>query len=122
MNNRVKIIEDNLNVKLPLSYQSFINDIGLISDENGEIFGYIENIEIDKIPCVIGATKLYKEDYKTISDKEIVINFDDLKNNPITLNTDNENIYSVEFDKKTKIDSSFKDWLEKKLEESKWKA
>ena len=111
MSKRIKIIEENLNIILPSDYKDFINNIGLISDERGEVFGYIENIDIEKIPCVIGATKLYKEDYKNISDKEIVINFDDFKNAPVVLNTEDEHIYSVEFEKKSKIDSNFKDWL-----------
>jgi hypothetical protein len=74
MNNRINIIEKELNVNLPNSYKNFIQKTGVISDERGEIFGYIENMDIDKIPCVIGATKLYKKNYKNISDKDIMFN------------------------------------------------
>lgn len=115
MSSRTKVIENNLNVNLPQSYKKFIDDIGIISDERGEIFGYIENIDIEKIPCVIGATKLYKEDYKNISNKDIVINFDDFKNIPIVLNTENEIIYDVDFNKKTQISPSFTEWLNEKI-------
>lgn len=118
MSSRTKIIEENLNVNLPQDYKKFIDDIGIISDERGEIFGYIENINIEKIPCVIGATKLYKEDYKKISNKDIVIHFDDFKNMPIALNTEDESIYNVDFDKKTRISSNFTEWLNEKIGDS----
>jgi hypothetical protein len=116
MSKRTQIIENNLNVKLPTDYKNFIDDVGIISNENGEVFGYTEGIDIDKIPCVIGATKLYKEDYKIISDKEIVIGFDDFFNSPIILDTEDGSIFNVDFNKKTQISSNFIEWLNKKME------
>lgn len=116
MSKRTQVIENNLNVKLPTDYKIFIDDVGIISDENGEVFGYTEGMDIDKIPCVIGATKLYKEDYKNISTKEIVISFDDLKNFPIILDIENGSISNVDFNKKTQISSNFTEWLYKKME------
>lgn len=118
MTNRIKVIEDNLHVTLPLDYREFIEKIGLISDERGEFFGYIENIDIEKIPCVIGATKLYKQDYYNIADSDIVINFDDFENNPIVLDTKNGAIYNVTFEQKTQINSNFKDWLNQRISNS----
>lgn len=110
MNNRIQIIENNLNIKLPEEYKQFIINKGLISDSY-EVYGYIENMDISKIPCVIGATKLYKENYKNIKDNEIVIAFDDYKNNPIIINEDN-NIYNVDYNEKKLIAKSFNEWLE----------
>ena len=118
MSSRTKIIEDNLNVNLPQDYKKFIDDIGIISDERGEIFGYIENIDIEQIPCVIGATKLYREDYNNISNKEIVINFDDFKNIPIILDTEDGSIYNVDFNQKTQISPNFTEWLNEKIGDS----
>ena len=119
MSSRTKIVEDNLNVTLPQDYTNFIDKIGIISDERGEVFGYIENIDIEKIPCVIGATKLYKKDYKNILDKEIVVSFNDFKNAPIVLNTDSGSIYAIDFDIKTLISSNFLEWLNKTIGELK---
>lgn len=115
MSSRTKIIEENLSVILPRDYKKFIDDIGIISDERGEIFGYIEGIDTNKIPCVIGATNSYKENYKIIFDNEVVISFDDFKNSPIVLNTEDSAIYNVNFETKTKISKSFKEWLKKKV-------
>lgn len=119
MSNRTKTIEKNLDVILPQEYKIFVDNIGIISDEGDEVFGYIENIDIEKIPCVIGATKLYKKDYKNISSKEIVISFDEYKNLPIVLNTESGHVYNVDFDEKTQVNSSFKKWLNEKIGESK---
>jgi len=109
MSNRVKIIEQELNIRLPKEYKDFINNIGLIIDTY-EVYGYIESIDINKIPCVIGATRLYKKDYSNINEDEVVIAFDNYLNQPIILNTKN-NIYLVDFDKKILLSTSFNEWL-----------
>lgn len=118
MNSRVKIVEDILNVKLPLEYKTFLLDRGIISDKRGEVFGHVEGIETDKIPSVIGATKLYKQNYNNITDSEIIISFDDFKARPIILNTENANIYSIDYNEKIKIDESFNHWLDNLLKGS----
>lgn len=115
MSNRTKKIEDCLNVILPKEYKDFIDDIGIISDERGEVFGYIEDVDANKIPCVIGATNSYKEDYKNILDAEVVVSFDDFKNTPIILNTKDGAIYDIGFEKKTKISNDFNEWLNDKV-------
>ena len=112
MNKRINTIEYNLNIIISSEYKDFIIKYGLISD-NFEVYGYIENIDIDKIPCVIGATYLYKETYKKISSNEIVIAFDDYLNSPIILNTDNNNIYCIKDNNKVLIETSFNLWLQK---------
>ena len=111
MKNRVKIIEDNLNVTLPQDYKNFINQIGIISDERGEIYGYLENIDIEKIPCVIGATKLYKQNYPYLLPEDIVIAFDDFRNSPIVLNTKNGKVYVIKNESKIEEASNFLEWL-----------
>jgi hypothetical protein len=111
MSDRVKIIEDNLNVKLPQDYKNFINKIGIISDVRGEIYGYLENIDIEKIPCVIGATKLYKQNYLNLLPEDIIIAFDDFRNTPIVLNTKNEKIYVIEDERKKEEFSNFSEWF-----------
>lgn len=109
--NRVNFVEQELNVKLPLDYSDFINNIGYLMDKV-EIYGYIEGMDIDKIPCVIGATKLYKEEQSNIGDKEIVIAFDDYENSPIILNENGE-VFRADFDEKILIAKSFSEWKKK---------
>lgn len=112
MNNRVQMIEDNLNVTLPKNYKNFINKIGIISDERGEVYGYLEKIDIEKIPSVIAATKLYKQDYPNLLSEEIVISFNDFNNTPIILNTKDGKIYDLYHHKKKLIATNFLEWLE----------
>jgi len=109
---RSEFVENVLKVKLPSDYKEFVDTIGLISDERGEIFGYNENIkDINKIPCVIGATLLYREDYPNISEKEIVISFDDYENAPIVLNTLTGEIYKIFHAQKELISRNFREYL-----------
>jgi len=109
---RSEFVENALKVKLPSDYKEFIDTIGLISDERGEIFGYNENIkDTTKIPCVIGATRLYKMDYPNISEKEIVVSFDDYENTPIVLNTSTGEIYRISHKKKERVSKSFREYL-----------
>ena len=109
---RSEFVENALKVKLPPDYKEFIDTIGLISDERGEIFGYNENIkDINRIPCVIGATLLYREDYPNISKEEIVISFDDHKNAPIVINTSTGEIYRISHKEKKLISKNFREYL-----------
>lgn len=105
---RVEFVEKELKIKLPSDYAKFINEVGY-SMNNIEIYGYVEGMEIDKIPCVIGATKLYKEDQINIGDKEVVIAFDDFENSPIILNENGE-VYCVDFDERKLLAMSFSEW------------
>ncbi len=107
-----------LNHELPKEYKTFINNKGVISDSRGEVFGYSDGININKIPCVVGATSLYKNEYKNILNNELVISFDQLENTPIVLDINDGSIYSVDFNKKTKINSSFNNWLTKIIGEN----
>jgi len=111
MKDRIKIIENILNVDLPEDYKDFINNIGLISDERGEIYGYIEGMNINKIPSIIAATKLYKKDYQSLLPEDIVISFDEFQNSPVILNTLNGKIYFIENDRKVEKFPSFSDWF-----------
>ena len=109
---RSEFVEKKLNVELPSDYKEFIDSIGFISDERGEIYGYKENIkDSEKIPCVIGATLLYRDDYPNIEENEIVISFDEYKNAPIILNTKNGEVYLVSHKKKELISKTFKEFL-----------
>lgn len=105
---RVEFVEKELKIKLPSDYAKFINEVGYLMDKI-EVYGYIEGMEIEKIPCVIGATRLYKEDQENIEDKDIVIAFDSFENSPIILNENGE-VYCVDFDERKLIAKNFAEW------------
>lgn len=106
--NRIETIEKELNVSLPSEYTNFIIEFGFILNEQ-EIFGYVEGMDINNIPCVIGATREYKKNYPNIKEKEIVISFDDYQNMPIVLNENGE-VFAVDFDSRSQIAQSFNQW------------
>jgi len=108
----VELVENELNVKLPLEYVEFIKKYGTLSTENGEIFGIDKEMEdFEKIPCVIGATKLYRRSYP-ISDNEIVISFDDLFNEVVVLDTLSGEVYRInQQGKRTLVASNFSEFL-----------
>jgi len=112
-------LEAELGIKLPNEYKIFINETGLISDGSLEVYGYIDGIDENSIPCVIAATKLYKNDYPLITEDELVIQFDDYLNKPVLLNINDRAIYSVDETQKNKIDSNFNVWLSNIREGSK---
>jgi len=103
-------LENLLSKKLPNEYREFINSKGFLSKNGIEIYGYSPELDISKIPCVIGATILYKKLYP-LKENELVIAFDDLNNNPILLNIDNGHIYEIkEFNSRKLINNNFKEF------------
>jgi hypothetical protein len=109
--NRDKYLEKILGLPLPNDYRNFIKSEGYKVLGDYEIFGYIEGMDIEQIPCVIGATKLYKQDYDKIEDNDLVISFDPFYNNPIVLNTQNGKIYRISNDKRILVARNFNEWL-----------
>jgi hypothetical protein len=116
MSNEIQLIEDDLKVKLPEEYKQFIINNGLISNDI-EVYGYVKNMDVNKIPCVIGATKLYKKNYDNIKNNEIVIAFDEYNNTPIVLNEDNV-VYSISYNKRKLLNNSFSQWLKEYINEN----
>jgi len=101
MNNGIKL-EKLLNKKLPMEYKKFLDSQGLISENGKEVYGFSPNLDINKIPCVIGATNLYKKIYN-LKDNELVVSFDELENSPILLNIEDGKIYSIDIQNNRKL-------------------
>jgi len=108
-NNSLKL-EKLLGKKLPNGYKKFIDSKGVLSKNGIEIYGYSPELDISKIPCVIGATTLYKKLYP-LKEDELVIAFDSLNNSPILLNIDNGHIYEIkEYSLRKLINKDFKEF------------
>ena len=110
-NDRVKIVESELHVTLPDDYRDFLTDYGFYDKDGLEIYGYTERFsDIDKIPCVIGATKLYREGHN-LSEDHIVIGHTGFENYIITLNTKTNRVYETD-GSNSKYLGEFKSWFE----------
>lgn len=109
---RSKYVEDKLGIPLPKDYKLFLDKYGDAETEYFEIYGYTEDyIDIDKIPCVIGAQKLFRQNYP-LGKHDIVLAHTGFEDVLIVLMADG-GIYEVScYDNPRKIAASFKEWIE----------
>ncbi len=109
--NRVRIVEEALGVTLPVEYAEFVKTQGI--DEAGgiEIYGYDERVQdVDRIPCVIGATRLYQSDYE-LAPSEIVVAHTFYEDEIVVLDTATGCVFSLSHEGRKQIAASFGDWL-----------
>ncbi len=109
---RVQNVEHELNVQLPDDYALFLNQYGDFQYEGLEIYGYTEKYtDINIIPCVIGATKIYRKDYN-LDSKFIVISYTGIEDILVILDTISNVVYEVGANGVIKqINKSFSDWF-----------
>ena len=100
-----EIVEDHLGCKLPNDYSNFLNSVGYGVVNDLEIFGYSdETVDINQLPCVVGATKLYRKNI--LADCEIAIASDDKY--VYGFNCEKNEYFKKDYDNKyEKIDSIF---------------
>lgn len=106
-------LESLLGLDLPKDYKDFINTTGYLCFENIgiEVYGYKTNFDIKKIPCVIAATNLYKEEYRLL-DSEIVISHTGFEELIVILDTVTEYVSEIGFSGvRTKVADNFSAWL-----------
>lgn len=106
-------IQLQLNVNLPEDYKEFLDKTGYLclSSISLEIYGYKQGFDIEKLPCVIAATRNNKEDYP-IDLKEIVISHAGYEDRIIILDTQTGHVFELSLDGyKEKLANSFSDWL-----------
>lgn len=110
-----------LGISLPEDYREFIDKTGYLELSNigTEVYGYRPDFDIEKIPCVIAATKLNREDYK-LRNQEVVISHTGFEDYIIVLDTISGSVFEQNFvgDKK-KLADSFSSWLAAVLSKNK---
>lgn len=111
--NASSLMQLHLSVKLPEDYKSFLDNIGYLcfSNISQEIYGYKQGFDIEKLPCVIAATKNNKEDYR-LDPREIVLSHAGYEDNIIILDTQTSHVFELNLDGyKEKLADSFSEWL-----------
>ena len=109
--NRIKIVEEALGVRLPEDYADFLVSKGMHESGGIEVYGYNESIkDVNRIPCVIGATRLYREDYQ-LSPDDIVISHSGVEDEIIVLVTSSGRIFTVSHQGREEIAASFHEWF-----------
>jgi hypothetical protein len=113
VNKNHQVVENELKLKLHGEYLEFLNTYGDYCVDGYEIYGYSpEYKDINKLPCVIGATRLYKDSY-SLNSHEIVISHSGFEDFIVVLDNQNGTIFEVSSTgKRKKISNSFNQWFE----------
>jgi len=116
MSSRKEIVERELQVKVPAQYEAFLEKYGIYDVGPIEVCGIREDLlGYDGIPCVIGATQIYRRD-EGLPHRFLVIHNTGIEDEYVCLDTVNERVYafSIDFGDR-EIANSFDDWFERDI-------
>lgn len=116
MTSRKSIVEKSLNIKLRGQYALFLDKCGEYQAPGIEVYGLTDDmIDIQKMPCVIGATKFHRKDDK-LPLRFLVIHHTGIEDEFICLDTENQKIYAMSrvFGNR-KIADSFDEWFNRDI-------
>ncbi|HPI40901.1 MAG TPA: SMI1/KNR4 family protein [Pseudobdellovibrionaceae bacterium] len=106
-------LESILGFSVPEDYKRFIDKTGYLCLENigAEVYGFRPDFNIEKIPCVIGATNLNKDNYN-LDKHQLVISHTGIEDIIVVLDTETGCVFEQGFSgNKTKVANSFSLWL-----------
>jgi hypothetical protein len=115
MPSREEIVERELGVRLPEDYKSFLKAHGIYEYPGGEVYGITDGmVDLDQIPCVIGATRKAKALYN-LPKGYVVINHSGFEDEMVCLDTETGQIYMVGQGTREKIAGSFDEWFSREV-------
>ena len=123
MPSKAQIVEAALGVKVPKQYERFLNKYGIYRTFGIDVFGIDDDLlSYEGIPCVIGATKIYRKEYN-YPHRLLVLQYTGFEDEFVCLDTENEKIYIMSrYTGNRKIADSFDEWFNRDiLSESKKK-
>lgn len=106
-------LESLLGITLPQDYREFIDEQGylIFSNIGMEVYGYSLDFDIDKLPCVIAATRMSQEDY-SLKKNEIVISNTGYEDFLVILDVETGDVYELNTSRlKNVLANSFSNWL-----------
>lgn len=113
-------VEKYLGIALPEDYKSFIDNIGYLCLDNIgiEIYGHKPGFSMDKLPSVVAATQLYRNDYK-LNETMIVISHTGFEDYIVVLNAETGHVLEMNsMGDYEEISDSFFGWLQKIREQN----
>jgi hypothetical protein len=116
MISRKSIVDKSLSIKIPDQYALFLDKHGDYEAPGIEVYGLTDDtIDIEKMPCVIGATKIRRREDK-LPLRFLVIHHTGLEDEFICLDTENGKIYAMSrvFGNR-KIADSFDEWFKRDI-------
>ena len=109
---RAQMVEEALGVTLPSDYIAFLDEYGCYEDDGEEVYGYDEEIvDPNKIPCVIGATKILRRTHPELPETFISLYHTGMENEQVVMDTSKGHVYMITDDEKEKIAGSFGEWF-----------
>ncbi len=106
-------LEKLMGVRMPSDYKEFIDKTGYLCLNNLgiEVYGYMKDFDIEKIPCVVAATMLNKKAY-ALEDSEIVISHTGFEEMITILDCNAGKVSELGFDGVRRVKAkSFSEWL-----------
>ena len=116
MSLRGKIVERELQVKVPPQYDAFLERYGIYDVGSVEVYGISDDLlNYGGIPCVIGATQIYRRD-DGLPHRFLVIRTRGIEDEIVCLDTENEKVYAFSriFGDR-KIADSFDEWFQRDI-------
>jgi hypothetical protein len=111
MNNRKQTVEHALGVIIPADYADFLNRYGIYEVDGVEVYGLDDEvIDTEKIPCVIGATKIMRGHVR-IPHSFLAIRHTGYEDEVIFLDAESGAVYSILFGELKRISDSFGEWF-----------
>ncbi len=116
MSSRKEIVEQELGVRVPEQYAAFLEKYGIFHAMGNEVYGISDTLSTyDGIPCVIGATKMSRED-DDLPHRFLVLEHLGVDGVMTCLDTEDEKVYSISYvygDQK--IADSFDEWFQRDI-------
>jgi hypothetical protein len=113
MASRKEIVERELGVRVPAQYAAFLEKYGIYHTFGVEVYGISDSLlRYDGIPCVIGATELYRRTID-LPHRFLVLYHSGYEDEMICLDTEDEKVYSISWTFGThKFADSFDEWFQ----------
>lgn len=115
MRSREEVVEQELGVRLPEEYKSFLRKYGIYEYAGGEIYGVTEKmVDLGEIPCVIGATRNAQKIF-ALPKEYLVINHTGFEDEIVCLDTKTGGIYLIHQGTSELIADSFGEWFRRDI-------
>lgn len=112
---RTQAVQQALDVELPQDYAEFLETYGTYESEGAEVYGIDDEIlDIEKIPCVIGATKILRKN-ADLPDFYIVVHHTGLEGQVVCIDSRSGEVVLVTPTSTEMLYGSFNEWFKAEI-------
>lgn len=113
---RAQVVQDALGLTLPSDYVAFLEEYGCYEEDGQEVYGYDEEVvDRNKIPCVIGATKILRRTHPELPTTFISLYHTGMENEQVVMDTSTGQVYMITDEEKEQIAGSFEEWFSNQI-------